>query len=294
MPTDQPVTPQLRQWIIEQTAAGFDTQALLDSMRASGWEYASAVHAIADVLRPGTVTPVLSAAAPAAEPLNAAVRTAIHLPAPKLDGAPVSIDLGDRIVRVLMTLTNPPVTLFEGFLSDDECDALIALARPRLARSQTVDREAGGSEINPARSSSGMFFTRAENAVCDRIEQRIARLLNWPVENGEGLQILCYAPGAEYKPHYDYFEPGQRDIAAVLSRGGQRVGTLIMYLHTTPRGGSTIFPDVGLEVAPVKGNAVFFSYDRAHPDTRSLHGGTPVQEGEKWIATKWLRESTFI
>ena len=34
--------------------------------------------------------------------------------------------------------------------------------------------------------------------------------------------------------------------------------------------------DVALEVAPVKGNAVFFSYDRPHPVTRTLHGGAPV------------------
>ena len=58
-------------------------------------------------------------------------------------------------------------------------------------------------------------------------------------------------------------------------------------------GGSTIFPDVQLDVAPVKGNAVFFSYDRAHPVTRTLHGGAPVVEGEKWVATKWLREGRF-
>ena len=48
-----------------------------------------------------------------------------------------------------------------------------------------------------------------------------------------------------------------------------------------------------LSVTPVKGNAVFFSYDRPHPMTRSLHGGAPVIEGEKWVATKWLRERRF-
>ena len=46
-------------------------------------------------------------------------------------------------------------------------------------------------------------------------------------------------------------------------------------------------------VAPKRGNAVFFSYDRAHPVTRTLHGGAPVLAGEKWIATKWLRERRF-
>lgn len=66
-----------------------------------------------------------------------------------------------------------------------------------------------------------------------------------------------------------------------------------MYLNTPARGGGTTFPDVGLEVGAVRGNAVFFSYDRAHPVTKTLHGGAPVVEGEKWVATKWLREGVF-
>ena len=66
-----------------------------------------------------------------------------------------------------------------------------------------------------------------------------------------------------------------------------------MYQNTPPRGGATVFPDVALEVAPIKGNAVFFSYDRPHPSTKTLHGGAPVLAGEKWIATKWLRERRF-
>ena len=51
--------------------------------------------------------------------------------------------------------------------------------------------------------------------------------------------------------------------------------------------------ELGLEVAPVKGHAVFFSYDRPDPATRTLHGGAPVLAGEKWVATKWLRERRF-
>jgi prolyl 4-hydroxylase len=78
-----------------------------------------------------------------------------------------------------------------------------------------------------------------------------------------------------------------------LERGGQRVATILMYLNTPDGGGATTFPDVGLEVTPVKGNAVFFTYDRPHPDTKTLHGGAPVTAGIKWAATKWLRERRF-
>jgi prolyl 4-hydroxylase len=148
--------------------------------------------------------------------------------------------------------------------------------------------------VNEARTSQGMFFERGENTVCARLEARIAALTNWPVEYGESLQVLRYGPGAEYKPHYDYFDPDRTGTPAILARGGQRVASLVCYLNTPPQGGATTFPDVQLAVAPIKGNAVFFSYDRPHPITRTLHGGAPVAEGEKWVATKWLREGRFV
>ena len=80
----------------------------------------------------------------------------------------------------------------------------------------------------------------------------------------------------------------------ILQRGGQRVATLIMYLHEPEAGGATVFPDAALSVLPKRGSAVFFSYSQPHPDSLSLHGGAPVLAGEKWIATKWLRERAFF
>jgi prolyl 4-hydroxylase len=218
----------------------------------------------------------------------------VAVPEPLPQGARTTLWGGDREVGVVMSMSNPRVIVFSGLLSDDECDEIIALARARLARSETVQTETGSSEVNEARTSQGMFFERGEHAVCARLEARIATLMNWPIENGEGLQVLRYGPGAEYKPHYDYFDPGQAGTPTILKRGGQRVASLVCYLNTPALGGATVFPDVQLDVAPVRGNAVFFSYDRPHPITRTLHGGAPVVEGEKWVATKWLREGRFV
>ena len=194
---------------------------------------------------------------------------------------------------MVLAMRQPRVVVFDGLLSHEECDELMAMAAQRLTRSETVQTDTGASEVNSARTSQGMFFERGENELCRRIEARIAALIHWPVENGEGLQVLKYLPGAEYKPHYDYFDPAQPGTATILKRGGQRVGTVVMYLNDPEIGGGTTFPDVQLEVAPVKGNAVFFSYDRAHPASKTLHGGAPVVAGEKWVATKWLREGVF-
>jgi prolyl 4-hydroxylase len=282
----QAVTPELREWILAQLAAGCVAEDLVTTMRASGWEEGVARGALQRTLADKTAQE-LSAKAAGAE------AAPVPLPEADIAGGAACLALPDREVQVLMALKQPRVVLFGGLLSHDECDALMALASPRLSRSETVDHRTGGSEVNAARTSDGMFFERQEAPLIATIETRIAQLLRWPEDKGEGLQILRYRPGAEYRPHFDYFDPAQPGTGPVLKRGGQRVGTLIMYLNTPQRGGATVFPDAKLDVAPIKGNAVFFSYDRPHESTGTLHGGSPVVEGEKWVATKWLREGVF-
>ncbi len=284
----QSITPALRDWIVAQAQAGYTAQSVLDGMLKAGWEEEVAIEAMESTLR-SHLENQSRGIAPAAE-----AAPALRVPEPNLEHSPLFVDTGDRRVTVLATLSNPRIVIFGDLLSNDECDALVGAARPRMARSLTVANATGGEEVNADRTSDGMFFQRGENEVVRRIEARIARLLNWPVENGEGLQVLHYGPGAEYKPHYDYFDPAQPGTPTILKRGGQRVGTLVMYLNDPEKGGSTVFPDVGFEVAPKRGNAVFFSYDRPHANTKTLHGGLPVVAGEKWIATKWLRVGEFI
>jgi prolyl 4-hydroxylase len=288
MTSPQTVTPALRQWIIEQAQAGCRPDAVLAAMRSSGWDEDVALDALTHTLENFLGTQA------AAQAVAQALPPPVRVPEPSLAGSPSSLWALDREVQVLLTMQNPRVVVFGGLLSDGECDALVAAAAPRMARSETVVNETGGNEVNASRTSDGMFFGRGELPICQRVEERIAALLNWPLVNGEGLQVLHYRPGAEYKPHHDYFDPAQPGMAAVLRRGGQRVGTLVIYLNTPQQGGGTVFPDVQLEVAPIKGNAVFFSYDRPHAVTRSLHGGAPVLAGDKWVATKWLREGEFV
>lgn len=280
----QAVTPELRQWIVEQARAGCKPEAVLKAMTDAGWQEDVALDALEKTLGDHL----------AQQPATPEVAVPTPIPLPDLRGSPRRVDAGDRWVDVLFALNHPRVVLFGNLLSPEECEALIADAEPRMKRSLTVETQTGGEALNEARTSDGMFFRRGESELVTRIETRIARLLNWPLENGEGLQVLHYRPGAEYKPHYDYFDPKEPGTPNILKRGGQRVGTLVMYLNDPARGGGTTFPDIGLEVAPQRGNGVFFAYDRPHPATRTLHGGAPVLEGEKWVATKWLREREFV
>jgi prolyl 4-hydroxylase len=290
----QSVTPELRQWIVEQALAGHQPEAVLGAMVQAGWTEEVAAIALEETLREhlrqrAAGKPVAQVVAP----VQTTSAKGVRVPDVDLSISSGEVDVGDRRVQVVASLQSPRVLVLGGLLSGEECDALIAAARPRLARSLTVQTKTGGEELNPDRTSNGMFFNRGESELLRSIERRIARLLNWPVENGEGLQVLHYRPGAEYKPHYDYFDPAEPGTPTILKRGGQRVATLVMYLNQPEQGGGTTFPDAGLEVAPQRGNAVFFSYDRPSPATRTLHGGAPVIAGEKWVATKWLREGEF-
>ncbi|MFG6463971.1 2OG-Fe(II) oxygenase [Roseateles sp. DXS20W] len=278
--SQQVITPELCEWIAEQSRAGHASENILAAMLGSGWDEPVARDALARTL----------GQAGAAAPVDGATP---GMPEPDLTRFAPVVDAGDRAVKVLMALRQPRVVVFGDLLSEAECDGVIELATKRLARSETVATASDGSEVNAARTSDGMFFERCENELIRRVESRIATLLRWPLDHGEGLQVLRYRPGAEYQPHYDYFDPGHVSTPNILKRGGQRVGTLVIYLNTPVAGGSTVFPDIGLDVAPVKGNAVFFSYDRPHPSTQTLHGGSPVIEGEKWVATKWLRQGVF-
>ncbi|MFZ3125948.1 MAG: 2OG-Fe(II) oxygenase [Acidovorax sp.] len=279
----QPITPELRQWIIDQAGAGIAAPALIEAMCSAGWNEEVAVRALEDMLR----TPLDGVAQQQGQP------AAVPVPEPQLHESPALVDCGDRTVNLLLTMAQPRIVVLGNLLSPEECDALIAAATPRMARSLTVATQTGGEEINDDRTSDGMFFQRGESPLIQRIEERMARLLNWPIENGEGLQVLHYRPGAEYKPHYDYFDPAEPGTPTIVRRGGQRVGTLLIYLNTPEKGGGTVFPQAQLEVAPQRGNAVFFSYARPEPSTRTLHGGAPVIAGDKWIATKWLRQREY-
>jgi hypothetical protein len=181
-------------------------------------------------------------------------------------------------VYVLQVMASPRVVVFGNLLGDDECDALIAAAKPRLARSLTVATKTGGEELNADRTSNGMFFQRGESELVRRIEERIARLVNWPVENGEGLQVLHYRPGTEYKPHYDYFDPNEPGTPTILKRGGQRVATLVMYLgEPEPRAAAPPFPTCTWKSRP----------SAATRCSSATSGPTPAQNAARRRAGAW-------
>ena len=72
---------------------------------------------------------------------------------------------------------------------------------------QVIDIDTGGEKPSDERTSSGTALAREGTPTIARIERRIAALLNWPLQNGEAIQVLRYDIGQEYKPHYDFVDP---------------------------------------------------------------------------------------
>ncbi|KAJ3675703.1 hypothetical protein LUZ60_004745 [Juncus effusus] len=199
---------------------------------------------------------------------------------------------------------SPRIILFRNFLSSEECDYLKAIAKPRLQISTVVDTKTGKGIKSDVRTSSGMFLSSSERKfpIVQAIEKRISVFSQIPVENGELIQVLRYESNQYYRPHYDYFQDEFN-----LKRGGQRIATMLMYLTEDVEGGETHFPLAGenecscggktvkgICVKPTKGDAVLFWSMGLNGDSdpKSVHSGCPVLKGEKWSATKWMREKT--
>jgi prolyl 4-hydroxylase len=207
-----------------------------------------------------------------------------------------SVPTSDGPVRVLARGGGPNLALVGGLLSPAECEELVALARPRLQASTVVDPQTGQDVVAGYRNSRGMFFRPGETDFIARLDRRFSEVMNLPVENGEGLQVLCYGPGGATSPHFDFVAPTNAANQASVERSGQRVSTLLAYLTDVEEGGETDFPRAGWTVQPARGNAIYFEScnTRGQLDPLSLHSGRPVVRGEKWVVTKWMRQRRFV
>jgi len=307
----QTAHPQLDTWFADNLARGCTPQQLRQSLLDAGYmpDFVAAYLAERErqqAQQPAALTGANTTDGAAAIAANTplAAHTGID-PAPALAawwarcdalGRSNRVDLGDRSAELVGRHPGQGIFYLTGVLSDDECDTLVRDSAARIEGSTVVDPQTGRFVPDARRTSSGTYFARGATPVVQALEQRLAVLSGLPEPNGEGLQILYYQVGGEYRPHFDYFDPATPGCAAQLERGGQRLLTIILYLNAVDSGGGTIFPELGLEFLPQKGAALMFaSLDRqGQLQKRSLHGGSPVTAGCKWIATRWIRVGAYV
>ena len=65
----------------------------------------------------------------------------------------------------------------------------------------------------------------------------------------------------------------------------------MLFLNTLKEGGATAFPELGIQIAPKAG--VLLTWNNAKPDgtpnEATLHAGTPVTTGVKYVITRCYR-----
>jgi prolyl 4-hydroxylase len=185
---------------------------------------------------------------------------------------------------------DPPVEVGQ-ILTPEECKAIIDFAEPKFSRSTLVAADA----VDDTRTSETAWLSR-DHDLSRKILAKARELTGMPFENCEDIQVVRYKPGTYYKPHHDACCEDNEHCLKFEDEGGQRVGTLLVYLNDDYEEGWTAFPDANLKLKAPPGGGVFFrplGKDdwRCHP--MALHGGMPVKNGTKYLCNVWVREGTF-
>jgi prolyl 4-hydroxylase len=181
---------------------------------------------------------------------------------------------------------SPCVAAFDSGLGAEDLRQL--LSTRGYQASQGYDFASGSSFDTEYRTSSTLFdHTDRFRAIRQHLIQRIKEVTGeeYTLPVTEVLQLTCYEPGQQYRPHWDNF-----NLPRVAPIANDRVATCILYLNDDFEGGKTELNALGLSVKPMSGYCLFFSYHTAEQVEKCLHSGTPVVNGTKKIANLWFRQ----
>jgi prolyl 4-hydroxylase len=173
------------------------------------------------------------------------------------------------------------------FLDPATCAAMIE----RIDRYRRPSQIADDIGIANFRTSETCDLDRGDAAVA-AVERQIAKALGLPLAASEPLQGQRYAPGQEFRPHTDTFEPGGYDYYVHTAARGQRTWTAMIYLNRPDDGGATRFKLIGKTIQPETGKLVAWNnlLPDGRPNPATLHQGMKVRRGTKYVLTKWFRE----
>ncbi|MBT8427874.1 MAG: 2OG-Fe(II) oxygenase [Erythrobacter sp.] len=172
------------------------------------------------------------------------------------------------------------------FLSPDECRRFITMIDV-VARPSELHETAYIAKFRT--SYSGNF--NPNDPFVKGISRRIDDLLGMNPATGEAIQGQRYLPGQEFKPHNDWFYTDQEYWKLERKRGGQRCWTAMAFLNKVEEGGHTHFTEVGASIEPKPGVLLVWNNatPEGEPNVDTMHAGTPVIAGAKYVLTKWYR-----
>ena len=185
----------------------------------------------------------------------------------------------------------PPV-IVDSILTKDDCRYLMEKANSLFKPSGVV----GVSGQDPSRTSETAWISK-DDPVAKKVFAKACDLTGKHMGCCEDLQVVRYKPGTFYKAHHDSCCDGSDACQEFETKGGQRVGTLLVYLNDEFTDGETHFPDHGdVKMKAPPGSAIFFKplandAPKCHP--KALHAGLPISSGTKYVCNAWVREEAF-
>jgi prolyl 4-hydroxylase len=144
-------------------------------------------------------------------------------------------------VSIVNDKSLPPwLVVFDNFITDDECEAMIQLGyKYEYQRSEDV----GARKFDGTHDSVKSRDRTSENAWCSefsgcrdqeipsRIMARMGTVMGIPPQNSEDLQLLKYEKGQFYRTHHDYIDH------QIDRQCGPRILTFFIYLSDVEAGG---------------------------------------------------------
>jgi prolyl 4-hydroxylase len=185
----------------------------------------------------------------------------------------------------------PPVVV-DSVLTKDDCRYLMEKANSLFKPSSVV----GVNGQDPSRTSETAWISK-DDPVAKKVFAKACEMTGKPMGCCEDLQVVRYKPGTYYKAHHDSCCDGSDACQEFETKGGQRVGTMLVYLNDEFTDGETHFPDHGgVKMKTPPGSAIFFrplanDTPKCHP--KALHAGLPISSGTKYVCNAWVREEDF-
>ena len=175
----------------------------------------------------------------------------------------------------------------EDFLSRQECERIIALSGHHLQPSIV----SAASDDASFRTSKTAELCHLRSPVALSLDDKLCKTLGIRTEYSEGIQAQRYEVGEQFKPHWDYYEPGSDRYNRYAGVRGNRTWTFMVYLNEGMVGGGTRFTEIDLTVTPRLGMGLLWNnlQPDGSPNPATMHCGEPVISGFKVIITKWFR-----
>jgi prolyl 4-hydroxylase len=173
------------------------------------------------------------------------------------------------------------------FLHPAHCARLCEMIEDHRRPSEIADHK-GGADFRTSETCD----LASTNPLVAEVDLMLCEFLGLPHARSEPIQGQRYAPGQEFKPHTDSFNPGGADFFVHCADQGQRTWTAMLYLNQPEDGGATRFKAIGKTIQPETGKLVAWNnlLPDGAPNGATLHQGMKVRRGTKYIITKWFRE----